>query len=118
MKLARISTVLLAAASLAGAPSVRAQASGLVSVDLSEVTAAIAQQNKLDESLMPLSIQVPAEVAAAVCGVSLEAMVQQARRGGEGCVARQPTPELGRAVADRMKTDEEPTSKQGAPRGD
>ena len=117
MYVARIPAVLAIIAALLAAPSVRTQVSGLVSVDLSDVTATIAQRRNLDESLMPLSIQVSADVAAAVCGVALDVMVQHANRGGEGCVAKQPTPELERAVADRMKTDEEP-AKPARPRTD
>jgi len=106
MKLAKISLLLMATAA---APA-HAQSSGLVSVDLREVAPAIAQRSGLDESMMPLSIQVPPEVAATACGVAPASMAQQATRGGEGCTARTSTPELERVVTQRMKADEAATS--------
>jgi hypothetical protein len=108
MHVAKFSPALVVAAGvvlLAGPAG--SQNTGLVSVDLSKVSAQIAQRNRLDESQMPMSIQVPPAVAAAACAVPLASMVNHATRGGEGCVAVEHSPALDSAVASRMKTDEE-----------
>jgi hypothetical protein len=54
---------------------------------------------------MPMSIQVPPQVAAEVCG-------PEAVRA-PGCVARQSSPELDRLLAARMRADDPKT--MGAP---
>ncbi|WBY02696.1 hypothetical protein PE066_03915 [Ramlibacter tataouinensis] len=76
----------------------------MVSVDLSEVASQLAQRNSLDESLMPLSILVPPEVAARVCGMAAGARALMAA----GCTAASSSTELDRLVKARMDADELP----------
>ncbi|HYF21245.1 MAG TPA: hypothetical protein VEA40_25505 [Ramlibacter sp.] len=76
-----------------------------VSVDLTKVSGAVAQRIQMDESNMPMSLQVPPEVAAEVCG-------PQAARSA-ACVARESSPALDRMIATRMREDD--TRTMGAP---
>ncbi len=94
----------------AGKPA--AQQPVLVSVDLTRVSAQIANRHGLDESLMPLSILVPAEVAARSCGG--EGSVSTRQMSAPGCVVSTPSPELEAVVVQRMKADAPPPEKPAA----
>lgn len=76
----------------------------LVSVDLSDVSGQLAQRNGLDESLMPLSMLVPADVASRVCGMPVGSLALTAA----GCRASSSSVELDELVKERMKADEPP----------
>jgi len=101
MNLHCIQLSLAIAASLAAGAVQSRQA--MVSVDLSEVASQLAQRNSLDESLMPLSILVPREVAAKVCG-----SIRPRTLTAAGCTASSSSTELGELVKGRMKADEFP----------
>lgn len=76
----------------------------MVSVDLSKVASELAEHHRLDESLMPLSILVPREVAAKVCGLPAGRPALTA----VSCTASTSSKELGELVKGRMKADEPP----------
>src|SRR5688500_5922800 len=75
-----------------------AQTSGMVSVELTQVSASLAERLKVDEARIPMSMQVPPDVAAQVCGVAPGAPSPQVAPRGDGCMARQSTPELDRLL--------------------
>ena len=104
------------AAVLIGAAPVHAQqqTSGMVSVELTEVSATIADRLKVDEAKMPMSIQVPPQVAAEVCGVAPGAPSPQAAPRGDGCMARRSSTQLDKMIMGRMQADD-PAAMGGPP---
>ena len=100
------------------------QTSGLVSVELTEVHTTMAERLKVDEAKIPMSIQVPPQVAAEVCGVAPGAPSAQVARAGDGCMARRSSPDLDKLITSRMQADDpavlgapgEPIGGPGAPR--
>jgi hypothetical protein len=100
------------------------QTSGLVSVELTEVHTTMAERLKVDEAKIPMSIQVPPQVAADVCGVSPGAPSAQVARAGDGCMARRSSPDLDKLITSRMRADDpavlgapgEPIGGPGAPK--
>ena len=115
-------TVLGAALTVAAA--VHAQTSGMVSIELTEVSAPMAERLKLDEAKIPMSIQVPPQVAAEVCGVAPGAPSPTVARPGDGCMARRSSPDLDKLITSRMRADDpavlgapgEPIGGPGAPK--
>lgn len=93
----------LAIAAVLATGNVQSQ-QAMVSVDLSEVASLLARHNGLDESLVPLSMLLPREVAARVCRASTDA---QAFAAGN-CKAASNSAELGALVKERMQADEQP----------
>jgi hypothetical protein len=110
------SAVALVAAACANAQqtSLGQPSSGLVSVELTQVSANIAERLKVDEAKMPMSIQVPPNVAAEVCGVTPGAPSAQVARSGDGCMARKSSPALDQLITSRMKADD-PATMGGSP---
>ena len=113
-----------AAALVLVAMQANAQTSGLVSVELTEVHTTMAERLKVDEAKIPMSIQVPPQVAAEVCGVAPGAASPQVARAGDGCMARRSSPDLDKLITSRMKADDpavlgapgEPIGGPGAPK--
>lgn len=110
---ARAWHLLAAASSLvfaAGAGAQQAQQpeptrSPTISVDLTQVSADIAQRLGVDEANMPMSMQLPPDQAAQVCG--------SAERNS--CTATRSSSALDQLVGSRMKADETPpTNAMGA----
>jgi hypothetical protein len=92
---------------IGAAPSYAQQpTSGMVSVELTEVSATLADRLKVDEAKMPMSIQVPPEVAAEVCGVAPGAPSPQVAPRGDGCMARRSSPALDKLITGRMQADD------------
>ncbi len=108
---------------ITAALSAHAQTSGLISVELTEVHTTMAERLKVDEAKIPMSIQVPPQVAAEVCGVSPGAASPQVARAGDGCMARRSSPDLDKLITSRMQADDpavlggpgEPIGGPGAP---
>jgi hypothetical protein len=117
-------TVSAAALTVAMQAQAQTQTSGLVSVELTEVHTTMAERLKVDEAKIPMSIQVPPQVAADVCGVAPGAPSPQVARAGDGCMARRSTPDLDKLITSRMKADDpavlgapgEPIGGPGAPK--
>ncbi|WP_156385564.1 hypothetical protein [Ramlibacter sp. Leaf400] len=103
-----------AAAALISSTPVFAQTSGLVSIELTEVSSNMAERLKVDEAKIPMSIMVPPEVAAEACGVSPGAPSPQVARRGDGCMARKSTPFLDKLITSRMEADD-PSAMGGPP---
>lgn len=103
----RLSTTLAAigAATLFASPSVLAQQSGLVDVDIKNVVNNIAQDLKMDATQIPLTLLVPVDVAANVCGVPANVLGQQLARGAATCTATGTSVALNEAVQKQVKKD-------------
>jgi hypothetical protein len=92
-----------AAAMMGSAPTVLAQQSGLVNVDISNVANNIAKNINVDVSQIPVSIQVPIGVAANVCGVAANVLGSQGGSGSGGCTATTTSTALDQAVLRQIK---------------
>jgi hypothetical protein len=67
-----------------------AQQAGLVNVDLrnAKILDNIANHLNVNVSNVPITVQVPIDVAANVCGVSLDLLANAYNRGGASCYAQ------------------------------
>ena len=97
-----IASIVLAAA-CAAAPAF-AQQSGLVNVDVKNVANNIAQNLKVNVSQIPLTVQVPVDVAANVCGIAANVLGQQAAGGSGSCTAKSTSTALEQIVQKQIKT--------------
>jgi predicted small secreted protein len=76
---------------------------GLVNVDLSNVLNNLALDLKVDKSNIPINAQIPINVAANVCGVSINVLSIGAGGGSsQGCTANSTSPELDQAVQQQL----------------
>lgn len=88
-----------ACAALAGTAT--AQQSGLVNVSLSNVDVLnnLARDLKVNVSQIPVNVQVPVGIAAAVCEVNANVLAQQKKApGGSTCAAKNNSDALNRIV--------------------
>ncbi|HEY1226852.1 MAG TPA: hypothetical protein VGF26_05975 [Ramlibacter sp.] len=92
----------LAVAACCTAPAF-AQQSGLVNVNIKNVANNIAQNLKVNVSQIPVTVQAPIDVAAAVCGVSATVLGQQTA-GGSSCTATSTSDALNQIVQQQIKT--------------
>ncbi len=60
---------------------------GLVVVNVSNVANNIARDLDVNVSNIPVTVQVPVGIAAAVCGVNANVLAQQKKTGGAACDA-------------------------------
>jgi hypothetical protein len=81
------------------------QQPALVNVDIKNVADNIARNIKADVSQIPLSIQVPVDVAATVCGVAAQVLGPQAASGSAQCAATSTSAALDRLVQDKVKSN-------------
>jgi hypothetical protein len=79
-----------------------AQALGLVTVNVSNVANNIAQGISVDAGKVPITVQVPIDVAANVCGVTA-AVLTPPPGGTARCTATRTSPALNDAVRTQMK---------------
>jgi hypothetical protein len=93
---------LLVAAAFAAAPAF-AQQSGVVNVDIKNVANNIAQNLKVDVSQIPVTVQAPIDVAAAVCGVAANVLGTQAASGSGSCTATSTNTALNTIVQQQLK---------------
>jgi hypothetical protein len=91
---------MLAITAFAAGP-VFAQQSGVVNVDIHNVANNIAQNLKVDVSQIPVTVQAPVTVAAAVCGVAANVLSQQA--AGSSCTATTTNTALNTIVQQQIK---------------
>jgi len=73
---------------LGAAFAAHAQQSGLVNVDISNLRADIAKDINVNASQIPVNVQVPAAVAANVCGVDANVLAQQKQGSAPSCQAK------------------------------
>ena len=84
-------TLMMAAAglTLVTTPALAQQQNGLVNIDLSGLSvldkAEIAKDINVDVSQIPVTLQVPVSVAAAICNVDVAALAQQKTKGDAAC---------------------------------
>jgi hypothetical protein len=75
----------------------------LVSVDLSNVLNDLALDLKIDKANIPINAQIPINVAANVCGVSINVLSIGAGGGSsQGCTANSISPELAQYVQQQI----------------
>src|ERR1044071_3484129 len=77
-----------------GAKDAASGAVSLVNVDLSNVLNDLALDLKVDKSNIPINAQIPINVAANVCGVSINILSIGGGGSSPGCTANSISPEL------------------------
>jgi len=86
-----------------GAKSVGGAATSLVNVNLSNVLNDLAVQLQIDKANIPINAQIPINIAANVCGVSINILSIGAGGGNSGgCTAKTSSGELAQAVQQQM----------------
>ena len=90
----------------AGTPTGTTGGSGsiptLVSVNLQNVLNDLSVSLKVNRDNIPVNAQVPIDVAASVCGVSVSALAASIASGQAGCTATTTTPQLTQAVQQQI----------------
>jgi hypothetical protein len=93
-----VSAATPAAGSGGGAGSIPA----LVSVNLQNVLNDLSVAIKVDKANIPVNAQIPIDVAANVCGVSVSALAASIASGQAGCTATTTSPQLTQAVQQQI----------------
>ena len=99
----RMRKMIIAGAVAIGTASIGAPATaqlvggGLVTVNVSNVANNLAQNLHVDVSNIPVTVQVPVGIAAAVCGIDANVLAQQAA-GARNCPANTTNDALNRIV--------------------
>jgi hypothetical protein len=76
----------------------------LVSVNLQNVLNDLSVSLKVDRNSIPVTAQVPVDVAAAVCGVSVSALAASVASGTASCTATTTSPQLTQVVQQQIST--------------
>ena len=74
----------------------------LVNVNLQNVLNDLSVAIKVDKANIPVNAQVPIDVAANVCGVSVSALAASIASGQAGCTATTTSPQLSQAVQQQV----------------
>lgn len=74
----------------------------LVNVNLSNVLNNLALDLKIDKSNIPINAQIPINIAANVCGVSINVLSIGGRGSSEGCTANSVSPELKQYIQEQL----------------
>jgi len=74
----------------------------MVSVNLQNVLNNLSVSLKVNRDNIPVTAQVPIDVAATVCGVSVSALAASAANGTATCTATTTTPQLTQAVQQQI----------------
>jgi hypothetical protein len=74
----------------------------LVNVNLQNVLNDLSVAIKVDRANIPVNAQVPIDVAANVCGVSVSALAASIASGQAGCTAKTATPQLVQSVQQQV----------------
>ena len=86
-----------------GASSLAGAGASLVNVDLRNVLNDLALDLKIDKSNIPINAQIPINVAANVCGVSINILSIGAGGGSsQGCTANSISPELAQYIQQQI----------------
>lgn len=100
-------TIMIAAALTLGATPALAQQNGLINIDLSGLSvlekAEIAKDINVDVSQIPVNVQVPVSVAAAICNVQVAALAQQKNKGDTACAPTAGSQALNQAILKQNK---------------
>jgi len=84
------------------APGGRSSIPTLVNVNLQNVLNDLSVAIKVDRANIPVNAQVPIDVAANVCGVSVSALAASIASGQAGCTAKTTSPQLTQAVQQQV----------------
>ena len=76
----------------------------LVNVNLQNVLNNLSVSLKVNRDNIPVTAQVPIDVAAAVCGVSVDALAASLANGHGTCTATTTTPQLNQIVQQQIST--------------
>ncbi len=79
---------------------------GLVVVNVSNVANNIARDLDVNVSNIPVTVQVPVGIAAAVCGVNANVLAQQKKTGGSACDATSNNAALNKIVQRQMSNQQ------------
>jgi len=93
-------TVLLLLATMVFA---QVNAGNLVNVNVSNVKTDIAKNINVDVSQIPITVQAPIDVAAAVCGIAVDVLTSQVQQGNNTCTAKSTNTALNTIVQDQIK---------------
>jgi hypothetical protein len=98
--------MIASAFALAATPAL-AQQSGLINVDLSGLSvldrAEIAKDINVDVSQIPVNVQVPVSVAAAICNVPVNVLAQNKTKGDTACAPTAGSDAINAAVQKQLK---------------
>ncbi|MFC7513743.1 hypothetical protein ACFQUU_01855 [Herbaspirillum sp. GCM10030257] len=73
-----------------------------VVVDIKAVSFDVAKNLRVEPSQIPLTVQVPLEVAAKVCDVAATTLGAQGGSGAVGCLATKSSPALEKLVQEKL----------------
>jgi hypothetical protein len=79
-------------------------AGNLVNVNISNIKTDIAKNINVDVSQIPVTVQAPIDVAAAVCGVSVDVLTSQTQQGNNTCTAKTTNSALNQIVQNQVKS--------------
>ena len=98
--------ILATAAAFAATPAI-AQQNGLINIDLSGLSVAdraeIAKDINVDVSQIPVTVQVPVSVAAAICNVPVNVLAQNKSKGDTACAPTAGSDAINAAVQKQLK---------------
>lgn len=106
MRLALVCLTAIMFVSVAGFAQVannQVAANNLVNVNLSDIKLDVAKNINVDVSQVPVTVQAPIDVAAAVCGVSVDALTSQVQQGNNTCKATTDNAAINTIVQDQLK---------------
>lgn len=102
---------------VAAAQTTTPELDGLVNVNIQDVLQDIAVDLNIDETNIPVTLQVPVSVAANVCGVDVNVLSAQVDTGDASCTATTGSQELTQVVQQEMaaggSTDSDDTASDG-----
>ncbi len=79
-------------------------ANNLVNVNVSNVNTQIAKDINVNVSQVPVTVQAPIDVAAAVCGVAVDVLTSQVQQGNNTCTAKTTNSALDQIVQQQLST--------------
>ena len=85
-----------------GAKDVAGAGASLINVDLRNVLNDLALDLKIDKSSIPINAQIPINVAANVCGVSINILSVGGGSSSQGCTANSISPELAQYIQQQI----------------
>ena len=85
-----------------GVGDVAKAGASLVNVNLSNVLNDLALDLKIDKSSIPINAQIPINVAANVCGVSINILSIGGSGSSKGCIANSISPELAQYIQQQI----------------
>ena len=99
--------MMIATAAVFAATPVLAQQNGLINIDLSGLSVAdraeIAKDINVDVSQIPVNVQVPVSVAAAICNVPVNVLAKSKSKGDTACAPTAGSAAINSAVQKQLK---------------